>query len=115
MTDGVWGELRTGTDEEKMKKIRRSEKADYLVKINGSIEPVIYDGDFVSVKYAADIGNMCWGLYNFDGYASLAVKKDGKLYNLAGKIINTGLMSKPPVLYGKVIEFHKVSPLRSIK
>ncbi len=115
ITDGLCGVLRTGSDEERMKKIQKSENADFIVMISGKgIEPVIYEGDFISVKYADDIGNMCWGLYNFDGFTYIAVKKSGRLYNLAGNIINTDIMQKNPVLYGKIVELHKTSFKRNI-
>ena len=115
ITDGFCGELRTATGDEKIKKIKKSESADYLVMINGrNIEPVIYDGDFVSVKYAADIGNMCWGLYNLDGFTCIAVKKEGNLYTLGGRKINLEYMQKKPVLYGRVVELHKTSPFRKL-
>lgn len=115
LINGLYGELRLSADEEKLRKPKMPEKADYMVMINGSMEPVIYNGDFISVKYASDIGNMCWGLYNIDGYASIAVKKEGRLYDLAASRIDTGLMDKKPVLYGKIIELHRVSPLRKKK
>lgn len=115
ITDGLCGRLRNADDEEKMMKIQKSKNADYLVMIRGKgVEPVVYDGDFLSVRYAAEIGNMCWGLYNFDGFTYIAVKKEGNLYNLSGKMIDMENLTKKPVLYGRVIEIHKTSPLRSL-
>ena len=86
----------------------KSAKADYIVEINGDgLEPVFFCGDYLSIKYEADISENQLGLYNIDGFTTIAVKKGGNIYSIFGKRINMEFLNREPVLYGKILEYHK--------
>ena len=72
------------------------------------MEPVIFDGNILSIKYVADINENAWGLYNLDGYTVIGVKKRGKFVGLNGSVLNTELLNRSPVLYGRIIEVHRM-------
>lgn len=109
VTEGIYGSLCIGSDNEKIRAVKKSDRADFLIMVRGrGMEPVIFDGDILSIKYVADINENAWGLYNLDGYAVIGVKKRGKFVGLNGNILNTELLNRSPVLYGRVIEVHRM-------
>ena len=98
VTEGIYGSLCIGSDNEKIKAVKMSDRADFLVMVRGrGMEPVIFDGNILSIKYVADINENAWGLYNLDGYTVIGVKTRGKFVGLNG-----------PVLYGRIIEVHRM-------
>ena len=108
VTSGIYGKLTMGSKEDKANMVRKSDKADYLVVIKGKgLEPVFFDGDFISLRYEADISENQLGLYNIDGFTVAAVKKNGKLYSIFGTRLSTEALNREPVLYGKIVEYHK--------
>lgn len=106
--EGIYGRLTQGHRNNRSVGIKKSAKADYIVEINGDgLEPVFFCGDYLSIKYEADISENQLGLYNIDGFTTIAVKKGGNIYSIFGKRINMELLNREPVLYGKILEYHK--------
>ncbi|MCD8037036.1 MAG: helix-turn-helix domain-containing protein [Clostridiales bacterium] len=80
-----------------------------VLKVEGSaMEPFIKDGQWFSMVYADSLENGQIGLFDVGGFAVVAIKRSGKVYNLKTKDIFENEKFDTPRFLGRIIEFHKI-------
>ena len=109
VTQGTLGKLVNTTSEDIIILPEKPKDADYVVKIKGDgMKPALFDGDILIMKYAVDLKNGSWGLFNFDGYTVLCKKVHDKYISFDGKIFSEMRLMRSMQLYGRVAEIHKI-------
>ena len=105
LNNGVYGKLRYSNEREKIRYSYTTTGVDFIMLVKGNaLEPLIFDGNALGIKYVPDVNEKQWGVYDIDGFTIIAVRMGDSLVSPDNRIINTALLTRPPMLYGRVVK-----------
>ncbi len=85
------------------------DNADFMFRVYGDcLRPEINNGDYIFIRYAPDIPNGKWGMFNVSGYSVIARRLGNKIIAVDGKGFEFSDRNKKVSPYGRITAIYKI-------
>ena len=85
------------------------DNADFMFRVYGDcLRPEINNGDYIFIRYAPDIPNGKWGMFNVSGYSVIARRLGNRIIAVDGKSFELSDRNKKVSPYGRITAIYKI-------